>query len=96
MSHLSATQLHDYFDKELTPDAIIAADQHLAGCARCRVRLSSLADLEDQLQCLEDPEPQPELYDRLVRSLRERESGRRTNADVASSARWMALGRAVG
>ncbi len=43
--HLSEEQVSRYREKQIPPEELIGADDHIAGCAVCRARLASSADL---------------------------------------------------
>ena len=51
--HLSHLELESYRQRKLSPEALLAADDHLAGCADCRGQLEADAGLADKLKFLQ-------------------------------------------
>jgi hypothetical protein len=59
-------RLSEYADGELTRDERLAADEHLAGCARCRQVLSELRAVASRARTLSDRPPAADLWPEIA------------------------------
>ncbi len=69
MSDHLGERLSAYLDGELGPEALAAADAHLAVCAECRAALESLRQLARRARSLDDRPPGRDLWSGIAERL---------------------------
>jgi predicted anti-sigma-YlaC factor YlaD len=74
MEHLTETQLNEYLDNLMEATTLSQAKEHLAECADCRERLSSLQTIFQALEALPEELPVRDLTSSIIHALPTRRS----------------------
>lgn len=69
MRHIPPKKISALLDKELTGIAAVRAEQHLAGCAHCRLVRDEMLSIDQMFRAPTPAEPPVRLWDRIASRL---------------------------